>query len=73
MGTRVGCYRDDREQRLLVDSHADLKETNTPDKCISQCYRGGNYGHLCIISCFLFLIFLWLIKKGKKATVQQCM
>ena len=37
----LGCFEDNRENRVLGGTHVDLKEQNSPEKCIAYCLRMG--------------------------------
>ena len=51
--TQLGCYRDEKEFRLLSGYFINFKSTNTPDKCVQLClqsgfpYAGVQYGSEC--------------------------
>ncbi len=52
----VGCFRDDKKQRILPDSFQILKETNSQIVCIDLClqsgyeYAGVQYGYIITFS-----------------------
>lgn len=37
----LGCYKDDKKQRLLPSFYTNFKETNSPKKCIQMCLQSG--------------------------------
>lgn len=37
----LGCYRDDKKQRLLSGYYSNLKAQNTPQRCIQLCLQSG--------------------------------
>ena len=37
----VGCYMDDRDQRMLSGQKTNFKETNSPEVCVNHCLRIG--------------------------------
>lgn len=37
----LGCYKDDKRQRLLPSFYTNFKETNSPKKCIQMCLQSG--------------------------------
>lgn len=39
--TKLGCYRDEKEFRLLSGYFINFKSTNTPDKCVQLCLQSG--------------------------------
>lgn len=51
--TQLGCYRDEKEFRLLSGYFINFKSSNTPDKCVQLClqsgfpYAGVQYGSEC--------------------------
>lgn len=38
---QLGCYRDDKKERLLKGYYSNLKTKNTPQKCIQLCLQSG--------------------------------
>lgn len=37
----LGCYQDEKQQRLLPSFYSNFKETNSPKKCIQMCLQSG--------------------------------
>lgn len=37
----LGCYQDEKKQRLLPSFYTNFKETNSPKKCIQMCLQSG--------------------------------
>lgn len=40
-GKSLGCYRDEKNFRLLSGYYANLKTTNSPKHCINMCLQSG--------------------------------
>ena len=40
-GEYLGCFKDDRNRRILTGLQKELKEDNSPQKCISLCFMSG--------------------------------
>lgn len=38
---QLGCYKDDKKQRLLAGYYSNLKAQNTPQRCIQLCLQSG--------------------------------